>query len=294
MKFSMWTAICGALALVADAASAQPSPPSTRAIAEDLIHIVYVDHDVNKLAAKYVSPDLIQHNPEIADGPRGDADFLEARRKRDPAHYLPLTRWRDQIDHLLVQGDLFAVHHHVFTSPTDRGRVFFDIWRVKNGKLVEHWDVIQPVAQHPLNSNGMWGDLAPAATAADKGPSPAAVLAAYQHVGLDEHRPAEAARLYVSDAFVQHSPHIPDGKSALIAYFAGRQAGSTSAGATSSTAHMIVDGDLVLLHRHVTYGPGDRGKVYADLFRVRGGKIVEHWDVIEDVPPTSVNGHTMW
>ena len=59
-------------------------------------------------------------------------------------------------------------------------------------------------------------------------------------------------------------------------------------------SHIISDGDLVLVTRHTGAGPDDRGFMYADLFRIRAGKIFEHWDVIQPVPATTVNGSKMW
>lgn len=54
------------------------------------------------------------------------------------------------------------------------------------------------------------------------------------------------------------------------------------------------DGDLVYLHVHATEHPGDRGEAVVDIFRVKDGKIVEHWDVIQPVPETSANRNTMF
>jgi predicted SnoaL-like aldol condensation-catalyzing enzyme len=266
----------------------------TRVIARDFVQILFVHHDVKQAYAKYMTADFIQHNPEIANGLKGDDDFLEKRREHDPQQYLPVAQWRDVIDHVLVDDKMFAVHHHVYTSPTDRGRVFVDIWRTENGKLVEHWDVIQPVPEQPVNRTPMWGDMVKARPPGRGPASPEAVIRAYLKLGLEENQAAQAARQYISPAFIQHSPHIPPGKAALIRYFSDRYPPSDAATRTSSVSHILVDGDLVLLHRHVSGGPGDRGTVYADLFRVQDGQIVEHWDVIQPVPPTSVNGNTMW
>jgi predicted SnoaL-like aldol condensation-catalyzing enzyme len=50
----------------------------------------------------------------------------------------------------------------------------------------------------------------------------------------------------------------------------------------------------VAIHSHYVDTPGERGRAIADMFRVRGGKIVEHWDVVQDVPETSANDNTMF
>ena len=58
---------------------------------------------------------------------------------------------------------------------------------------------------------------------------------------------------------------------------------------------MIAEGDPVAIHSHYRTGPGDRGQSVVDIFRVRAdGKIVEHWDVVQDVPETSANDNTMF
>jgi predicted SnoaL-like aldol condensation-catalyzing enzyme len=64
-------------------------------------------------------------------------------------------------------------------------------------------------------------------------------------------------------------------------------------GRRSPTARVIADGDLVLLHRRVTTKADPRGVAHADLYRVRDGKIVEYWDVIQPIPSFSVAGHSM-
>ena len=284
-----------ALALAAGGARANgPHDAETRAIAKDFVQTLFVQHDVKRAYGKYMTADFIQHNPEIKNGLAGDDEFLEGRREREPEKYLPVEQWRDVIDHVMVDDKYFAVHHHVYTSPTDRGRVFLDIWRVENGKLVEHWDVIQPVPEKTASGNPMWGDLVKPMAPARGDPSPEAVVRGYIQVGLMEHRPRDAAEQYLHPNVRQHSPTIADGKQAALQYFASRYPGAEAKQRTSAVSHIIVDGDLVLVHRHVTTGPGDRGTMYADLFRVQKGKIVEHWDVIQPVPPTSVNGNTMW
>src|SRR5665213_3728342 len=135
--------------------SAQAAPPTTAEVAHAFITALFVNRDMSA-NDRFLSKDFIQHSPMIKDGPAGDKEFLEARRKRDPKHYLAVDKWRDVIDHVLVDGDSFAVYHHVYTNPHDHGRVFLDIWRVKGGKLVEHWDVIQPVPAKSVNNNTMW------------------------------------------------------------------------------------------------------------------------------------------
>jgi Uncharacterized protein conserved in bacteria len=57
---------------------------------------------------------------------------------------------------------------------------------------------------------------------------------------------------------------------------------------------VIAEGDLVAVHSHTVNAPGERGQAVVDLFRVRNARIVEHWDVVQDVPETSANDNTMF
>jgi predicted SnoaL-like aldol condensation-catalyzing enzyme len=60
------------------------------------------------------------------------------------------------VHRVLVDGDLFAVHLHGQSGPGDRGAAAVDILRVENCKIVEHWDVTQPVPERSMNDNGMF------------------------------------------------------------------------------------------------------------------------------------------
>ena len=186
-----------------------------------------------------------------------------------------------------------------------------DIWRVADGRFVEHWDVIQAVPDKPLNDASMWcgnaANYAAARQEADTVTRPAcgpvgpparrdvtlATVEAYTSMGLDPARSAEAVRRYVAPDFVQHSPHIAQGKQALEDYFMSRAKERAANRRTSQTAHVLADGAFVLTHRLVTSRDNPRGQAYADLYRVRDGQIVEHWDVIQAIPAYSVAGHSM-
>ncbi len=119
------------------------------------------------------------------------------------------------------------------------------------------------------------------------------MVKAYLAMGQEPGRGVEAVRTFLADDFIQHSQHIAPGKAGMEAYIAARAASGGAKGRVSHTARILADGDLVLVHRWVTTPDDPRGKAYADLFRVRGGKVVEHWDVIQPIPPFSVAGHGM-
>ena len=57
-------------------------------------------------------------------------------------------------------------------------------------------------------------------------------------------------------------------------------------------SHIVAEGDLVVLHLNSKADEKDRGRAIVDIFRVENGKIVEHWDVTQDVPEKTANGNT--
>jgi predicted SnoaL-like aldol condensation-catalyzing enzyme len=105
-------------------------------------------------------------------------------------------------------------------------------------------------------------------------------------------RDPDAASRYIGDIYVQHNPRLQDGLPALQAFLLDMRTRAPLAHAT--VRHVVAEGDLVVLHAHVTNGPTDRGMAVVDMFRVKDGKLVEHWDVFQPVPESSVNANGMF
>ena len=100
-------------------------------------------------AAKYLGSRYTQHNPLAADGPEGLKAFLQFLRDKFP-------NARSEIKRSFVDGDYVILHVHAVREPGTRGRAIIDIFKLENGKVVEHWDVAQDIPEKPANSNGMF------------------------------------------------------------------------------------------------------------------------------------------
>lgn len=121
----------------------------------------------------------------------------------------------------------------------------------------------------------------------------ARVVVAFYDLAFNQHKPTEAARLYIGDRYIQHNPNVPNGATAFYGYFEGFFRDNPQSHATIH--RVIADGDLVALHVHSQETPDDPGRAIVDIFRVENGKIVEHFDVIQSVPDTpTANGNTMF
>jgi predicted SnoaL-like aldol condensation-catalyzing enzyme len=136
-----------ALALTAQPAMARSCKP--KQVVTAFMTQFYVQKDVRGAFEKWVDPGYIQHNPMAATGRDAAIGFLEPFFKNNPAI-------RYEIKRVVAEGDLVVVHSWGRFSDTDRGIAVVDILRVKGCKVVEHWDVIQPVPEKSANTNGMF------------------------------------------------------------------------------------------------------------------------------------------
>ena len=95
----------------------------------------------------------------------------------------------------------------------------------------------------------------------------------------------------VGATYTQHNPAVADGHDGLAEFVGNLFAEFPDF--TTDVLRTVAEGDLVALHVRARRTPDDPGVVSADIFRFDDGKIVEHWDVIQDIPETSANGNGM-
>jgi len=100
-------------------------------------------------AAKLLGPQYRQHNPTAQDGADGLKAFIDFLKSRYPNQ-------RGDIQRVIAEGDLVVLHVHSVRDDNTPGRAIVDIFRIDNGKVVEHWDVIQDIPEKSANSNGMF------------------------------------------------------------------------------------------------------------------------------------------
>ena len=107
-----------------------------------------------------------------------------------------------------------------------------------------------------------------------------------------EGNPVQAVALYVGEDYIQHNPMVGDGPQAFIAYFERMQ--KEFPVKTIEFVRAIAEGDLVALHTHQVW-PDEDEYVTMDFFRFSDdGKIVEHWDSIQQIPKTPLNSNKMY
>ncbi|WP_316398456.1 nuclear transport factor 2 family protein [Bradyrhizobium sp. 33ap4] len=100
-------------------------------------------------ALAYVDNRYVQHNPGAADGREGFRKFIGFLREKFPNSHSEIKR-------SFVDGDYVILHVHAVREPGTRGNAIIDIFKLEDGKIVEHWDVAQPIPENPANSNTMF------------------------------------------------------------------------------------------------------------------------------------------
>lgn len=95
---------------------------------------------------------------------------------------------------------------------------------------------------------------------------------------------------FVAEDYIQHNPTIADGRDAAVQALVGK---FSTPGAAFDIQRILVDGDLALIHVRATF-PGNPVAAVADIYRLEGGKVVEHWDVLQRMPDVVANDHPMF
>jgi predicted SnoaL-like aldol condensation-catalyzing enzyme len=146
LRFLVAAAII-ALAPAAFAADASQMDANKKVVVE------FYDAAINQknfeAASKFLGPRYTQHNPRAADGPEGLKAFLGFLREKFPDYHSEIKR-------VFADGDYVILHVHNVPTAGSRGNAIIDIFKLENGKIVEHWDVRQEIPEQAANANTMF------------------------------------------------------------------------------------------------------------------------------------------
>jgi predicted SnoaL-like aldol condensation-catalyzing enzyme len=122
--------------------------------------------------------------------------------------------------------------------------------------------------------------------------TPKEVVTKFMNEFYVEKRVREAFETWVEPGYVQHNPLAQNGRDAAIAFL--EPFFNSHPDINYSIKRVIADGNLVAVHSHAVFNPGERGLAIVDILRVDGCKVAEHWDVAQPVPEKSANTNGMF
>jgi predicted SnoaL-like aldol condensation-catalyzing enzyme len=139
--------------LLAACAQTPPAGPLAQQEANRRAVLAFYEKGLNQkdadAALQYVGPRYVQHNPTATDGPEGFRKFIAFLRDKYPQSHSEIVR-------SFAEGDYVILHVHAVREPGTRGNAIVDIFKLENGKIVEHWDVTQPVPEKTVSGNSMF------------------------------------------------------------------------------------------------------------------------------------------
>jgi predicted SnoaL-like aldol condensation-catalyzing enzyme len=220
-----------------------------------------------------VNPDkYIQHNPQTHEGGEGLAALFKRLAKSSP---------RVNIVRIFSDGDyVFAHTEYDF----DTSRIGFEIFRFEDDLTVEHWDNIQP-REAPNPSGHSMVDGPTEATDLDRTEYNREIVRSFVDDVLINGQLDKLEHYIDDECYTEHNPHIGDGLSALCSALFDPTPNEGFTIKYDRMHRILTEGNFVL-----TVSAGSVNGVHSsffDLFRVAHGKLVEHWDTTEAVPPRS-------
>lgn len=243
---------------------------ANKQLVSNFVNDVLVGVNPGNLTKYFNGDNYIQHNPNIADGLSGLGAALADMQKNG------IEMVYNQVHMVLGEGNfVLAVSEGTFAG---KATSYYDLFRVENGKIAEHWDVMETIApvSEWKNSNGKFEKTVDV--------NKAKAVAVIESLASGE---PQAINDYVSDSYIQHNLAFKDGKQFMLDSLSALKA----AGTTVEIKRVIAEGDYVVLQsKYNLFGAGEQ--VGFDVFRFKDGKIVEHWDNLAALTKANPSGHT--
>lgn len=240
---------------------------TNKALVSTVTDAVFNKHDVDAVD-RYFSPTYIQHSTLIGDGPEALKGLVASLGAE--VTYQPMR--------LFADGDLVA-SHGLYTGFGPVPFVAFDLFRIENGLIAEHWDGLQLQVDETASGHTQL-DGPTEVTEPQKTEESRTFVEGFVDTILIGAEYDKIPQFFNGDAYIQHNPGIADGVSGLGTAVASlaEQGISLQYNARHRT---VAEGEFVLVQSDGNFG---KPVVYYDLFRVEDGFIAEHWDVVQEIP----------
>ncbi|WP_037293694.1 nuclear transport factor 2 family protein [Roseobacter sp. CCS2] len=233
---------------------------------------IFTDFDV-ETAQGLLAPDYIQHNVAVPTGADPILGFIPVLEESG----ITLTTHR-----VITEGDMVVLHNTYDNAQALGSEIFvaFDVFRVADGQVVEHWDNLQVPPAKTVSGRTMT-DGPTEVVDIDLTADNKALVEGFIADVLQGAAPDRITDYISPDLYLQHNPMVGDGLDGLgAALTAMAEAGQPMAYA--ETHIVVAEGNFVFAASEGTIG--ETPTAFFDLFRIDGGKIVEHWDTVSEIP----------
>ncbi len=258
------------LTVSVDSLAADSKPKSNKEIAIHAMMEMIGYRDMTAIDRYFAEP-YIQHRTDVPDG-------LKALKEFQLAMLTPRPNFNTNIYRGIEDGDFVILHSVYEGSPRANGAPLaaFDLFRFKNGRIVEHWDVLN--VQGERNLSGHSTVDGPAAIAdLQKTEANRAVVTQFVDAVFAKGQVDRAGDFIDGKRYIEHALMGSDGVEA----FKAKTKGNPKAG--YKVHRIVAEGNFVAIEAEGAGGT----QIHYDMYRLQGGKIVEHWDVQNTVPPRS-------
>jgi len=275
--WSRLAALVGSMCLLSDFAPARsqarnhPDASDLGAIARQATIEIFRNRDSTAID-RFFSEPFVQHDPNMGDGLPGLRAFVTELANSTTTN---ITIYRTVVD-----GDIVMLHSKDDGWPGFSGPVIaFDLFRFKDGKIVEHWGGQTPETG-PNPSGHTQVDGPAAVLGRERTEANRTLVSSFKQVVTVELRFDRVGQFIDGDHYTQHASKVGDG----VARMQARVSGVVKPGAAQVLIPRlyIAEGNFVLALVEARTEPPTANY---DLFRVENGKIVEHWDVLSVIPP---------
>ncbi len=284
--------LCAALLTTASLLGAGPSVAADvqnsivnsplKQIAMEAQDSFFKEFDAEKMKS-YFREDYIQHNPNVPTGLAPALGFLPVLKEAGTS---------SKTHRLLEDGD-FIIMHNTYDNAYAFGAkevVTFDVWRMQDGQVAEHWDAITPVVKETASGRSQF-DGPTLVTDIDKTEANKQIVANFMEDVFFGKAPEKIDQYISSEQYDQHNPMVKDGLEGLneaLAYLASQN----NMFEYHKVHRILGEGNFVLTQSEGRWN--GKPQAYYDLFRLQEGKIVEHWDVIQEIPEQMAHNNGMF
>ncbi len=242
--------------------------------------------DFEKFMAIAADP-YIQHSPDLPDGWKPVWDLLV---NRPPGFSSKQITWLGT-NGFLDNGNFLVMFREVDRADGTPPSKIIDIMRFDDkGKYAEHWDIRQPLSEKTASGHsetGTSGQFAenPVNYTAEQEEKNKKIAVKFLNIAFNKGKLDKALDKLVYEDYVQHNPLIADGIAPVKEIFASGKIPALC----YDIKYVVAQNDIVLVYSKVTSTAGISAVV--DILRIRDGKLVEHWDIVEPVPADAAMPH---